>query len=72
MPTLRYLRTRSGMTAVELAAEAGVSTATINRMERGKTEVSLRIAYRVLNVLSNKLGRSIEVDEVEGLRVKDE
>lgn len=72
MPSLRYLRNKSGMTALQLAASADVSISTINRMERGKMAVSQRIAYKVLNVLSEKLGYRLEIEDVEDLQVKDE
>jgi transcriptional regulator with XRE-family HTH domain len=67
--TLRELREQAGLTAFDLAAQADVSLSTINRMERGDS-VSRLIAYKVLNTLSSRLGRRIEIEEVEGLEVK--
>ena len=69
MSTLKELREQAGLTAFDLAAQADVSLSTINRMERGDSVTRL-IAYKVLNLLSSKLGRRIEIDEVEGLEVK--
>ena len=67
--TLRDLREQAGLTAFDLAAQADVSLSTINRMARGDS-VSRLIAYKVLNILSSRLGRRIEIDDVEGLKVK--
>ena len=67
--TLRELREQAGLTAFDLAAQADVSLSTINRMERGDA-VSRLIAYKVLNTLTSRLGRRIEIEEVEGLEVK--
>jgi transcriptional regulator with XRE-family HTH domain len=69
MSTLKALREQAGLTAFDLAAQADVSLSTINRMERGDAVTRL-IAYKVLNTLSNRLGKKVEIDEVEGLRVK--
>jgi transcriptional regulator with XRE-family HTH domain len=69
MSTLRDLREQAGLTAFDLAAQADVSLSTINRMERGDAVTRL-IAYKVLNTLSNRLGRKIDIDDVEGLNIK--
>jgi transcriptional regulator with XRE-family HTH domain len=69
MSTLRDLREQAGLTAFVLAAQADVSLSTINRMERGDAVTRL-IAYKVLNTLSNRLGRKIDIGDVEGLNVK--
>lgn len=67
--TLRELREQAGLTAFDLAAQADVSLSTVNRMERGDTVTRL-IAYKVLNILSARLGRRFKIEDVEGLRVK--
>jgi transcriptional regulator with XRE-family HTH domain len=69
MSTLRDLREQAGLTAFDLAAQADVSLSTINRMERGDAVTRL-IAYKVLNTLSNRLGRKIDIGDVEGLNIK--
>jgi DNA-binding XRE family transcriptional regulator len=68
--TFRGLRCMAGFTVQALASEAGVSLSTVNRMEYGTAEVTRRIAYQVLNVISSKIGRRITIEEVEGLQVK--
>lgn len=68
--TLKELREKTGMTSFELAVVSEVSLSTLNRMENGKTSVSRRIAYKVINVLSQKLGREIHLEEIDGLRIR--
>lgn len=60
------------MTAFKLASEADVSLSTLNRMENGKSPVSRRLVFRVLNVLSDRLGYEISIEDVEGLKVKED
>lgn len=70
MSKLRELRERAGLTTHDLATEAKVSVSTINRMEHGNA-IKRLTAYKVLNVLSGRLGgKRIEVEDVEGLQVK--
>lgn len=68
--TFKQLREEAGLTVQALASEAGVSLSTVNRMEYGTAQVTRRIAYQVLNVISSKIGRRITIEEVEGLQVK--
>jgi DNA-binding XRE family transcriptional regulator len=68
--TFKQLREEAGLTVQALASEAGVSLSTVNRMEYGTTQVTRRIAYQVLNVISSKIGRRITIEEVKGLQVK--
>lgn len=71
MSTIRDLRIEAGLTTVQLSARADVSLSSINRMERGKSAVKRVIAVRVLRVLSQELGRTLTVDDVEGLSLVD-
>lgn len=67
MPTkLKDLRTKAGWTIFELATNADVSIATVNRLERNINSVSRLMAYKVLNALSEKLGRHIDIEDIEG------
>jgi DNA-binding XRE family transcriptional regulator len=68
--TFKQLREEAGLTVQALASEAGVSLSTVNRMEYGTAQITRRIAYQVLNVISSKIGRRITIEEVEGLQVK--
>jgi transcriptional regulator with XRE-family HTH domain len=64
-------RERAGLTVLKLAQEAGVSLSTVNRMEYGRTAITRRIAYQVLNVISTHIGQRIELEEIEGLNIKE-
>ena len=70
MPTFKQLREEAGLTIQALASEARVSLSTVNRMEYSTTQVTRRIAYQVLNVISSKIGRRVSIEEIEGLQVK--
>lgn len=70
VPTFKQLREEAGLTAFDLAAKADVSLSTVNRMEYGTTQVSRRMAYKVLNVISKEIGRRVSIEEVEGLKIK--
>ncbi len=48
---LRTARMRRSITASEVAARAGVSRPTLQRLERGSLQVSLAVLARVLEVL---------------------
>ena len=71
MPTMRDLRIEAGLTTVELSTKSRVSLSSINRMEREKKPVKRLIATRVLHALSQELGRTITIDDVERLRLID-
>lgn len=62
---LKDLRLRAGWTVFELAKNADVSIATINRLEKDKNSVSTLMAYKVLNTLAQKLGHRIELEDIE-------
>lgn len=68
--TVRELRDEALMTAFDLAAKAEVSLSTVNRIERGRTKVTRRVALKVLDALSKKLNRKITIENVDGLEVK--
>jgi predicted transcriptional regulator len=67
MPTLRELREQNYISRKVLAVAAGVSESTIVRMEEGKKHTTEEAAKKVLDALSNKIGRQISIDDVEGL-----
>ena len=72
MATIKRLRREAGLSAFELAHLAGVSLSTVNRLERGSPPVTRLTAGRVLHALSQRLGRPIALDDVEGLQLKDD
>lgn len=74
MSSLKELRQRKGMTAFTLAVKSNVSLSTITRMESGdeKRAVSRLIANRVLTALSAELGEKITIEDVDGLKIKED
>ncbi len=70
MPTMKQLRQQSGLSAEQLAVYADVSLSTVLRMEKG-TPVNRLNAYRVLNVISERIGTRIEEGDVDGLKISE-
>ena len=66
--TLAELIEEALMKNVEVAAEAGLSVGTVSRMVNGHPTSRLSVR-KVLSVLSRKLGRKIEISDVEGLNI---
>ena len=67
--TLEELRKSVPMTTQELAIAAGVSDQTIRNAEEGQ-RVSLQTARSIAEALSAKLGRTIRVQDIDGLQVR--
>ncbi len=72
MATIKQLRQEAGLSAFELAHMAGVSISTVTRIERGRPPITRLTAGRVLHALNQRLGRSIALGDVEGLRLKED
>jgi predicted transcriptional regulator len=68
MDTLDQMRIRAGLRVNELADLADVSESTLRKMIRGDG-VSGALIYKVLRVLSERLGREITLDDVRGLTI---
>lgn len=68
MATLEQLRKRAGLQVKELAELADISETSYRKMVRGEP-VGEALIYKVLRVLSERLGREITAKEVEGLTV---
>ena len=68
--SFKELREESGYTIFKLAQAADVSLSTVNRMEYGNGTVTRRIANQVLNVIGERIGRKVTLEEIEGLRLK--
>jgi transcriptional regulator with XRE-family HTH domain len=62
------LRKRAGLRVNELADLADISESTLRKMIRGEG-VSEVLVYKVLRVLSERLGREITAEEVSGLNI---
>lgn len=62
---LKVLRIEAQMTQRDLSAESGVDVSYISQLEtRPDMNVSLRIARRLRNALTKRLGRWIWLDEL--------
>ncbi len=68
MDTLDQLRIRAGLRVNELADLADVSESSLRKMIRGEA-VSSVLVYKVLRVLSERLGREITLNDVKGLNL---
>ena len=67
---LKDLRIKAGLNVSDLARLAKVKDYVIGYMEDGRKPVTRVIAYKVLNVLSSKLGRRFEVEDIESLKIR--
>ena len=68
METLDQLRIRAGLRVNELADLADVSESSLRKMLRGES-VGTVLVYKVLRVLSERLGRELTANDVKGLNV---
>ena len=67
--TLRELRESVPMSVQELATAAGVSDQTIRNVEEGQ-RISVQSARGIAQALSRELGRTIRVQDIDGLQVR--
>ena len=67
--TLTQLRESVPMGIPELARAAGVDDQTIRNAESGQ-RINIRTARAIAQALSDALGRTIQVQEIEGLQVR--
>jgi ribosome-binding protein aMBF1 (putative translation factor) len=68
MATLDDLITEAGLRKTELAAECGVNAATITRIAHGEATTRVTV-IKIVRVLERYLGRSINIDSIEGLNI---
>jgi hypothetical protein len=68
MEALDQLRKRAGLQVKELTQLADISETSYRKMVQGKP-VSEVLIYRVLRVLSDRLGREITTHDVSGLNI---
>ena len=68
METLDELRTRAGLRVNELADLADVSESSLRKMIRGEG-ISGVLVYKVLRVVSDRLGQEITPGDVKGLKI---
>lgn len=67
--TLTELRESVPVNIPDLARAAGLDAQTIRNAEAGQ-RVSARTAKAIADALSNMLGRTIRVQEIDGLQVR--
>ena len=67
--TLTELRESVPMNIPELARAAGVDDMTIRNAENGQ-RINARTARAIAEALSNALGRTIRVRDIDGLQVR--
>ncbi len=67
METLDELRIRAGLRVNELADLADISESSLRKMIRGEG-VSGVLVYKVLRILSERLGHDITPGDVKGLK----
>ena len=68
MATLKELRFEAGYSYSELARRADVSEPTVRRAENGDPVQAIK-ASQIVKALSEKLGRTIRVADVDGLNI---
>jgi len=68
--TLAELIEDALMTNTEVATQAGLAVGTVSRMVNGHPTSRLSVR-KVLAVLSQKLGKKIDISEVQGLNISD-
>ena len=69
MPTLRDIREENYISRRELADLAGVADSTIVRLEYGSNKTTQDVAEKVLKALSEKIGKKLTIDSIEGLNL---
>jgi transcriptional regulator with XRE-family HTH domain len=68
MATLKELRFEAGYSYSELARRADVSEPTVRRAENGDPVQAIK-ASQIVRALSEKLGRTIRVADVDGINI---
>lgn len=68
--TLAQLIEEALMTNTEVSAQAGLSVGTVSRMVNGHPTSRLSVR-KVLAVLSQKLGKTLDINEIEGLNIQN-
>lgn len=66
MSTVKELRLEAGLSIAALSRLANVDRKTVERAERGKSVQDVK-AYAIVSALSERLGRKIELTQVDGL-----
>lgn len=67
--TLRQYRASLGWSLTELAGRAGVTYQTVSRIEKGEPAFLFTVAA-IAKALSEGLGKTITVDDIEGVNIR--
>lgn len=67
--TLEEMRLECGLSKLELAREAKVDFNTLQRAITGET-ITLNSASRIARAISQRLGRTVRYQDIDGLNVK--
>jgi hypothetical protein len=67
--TLEEMRLECGLSKLELAREARVDFNTLQRALTGEI-ITLNSAAKIARAISQKLGRTVRYQDIEGLNVK--
>jgi len=65
---IETLRLQCGWSKNEMARQAGIDTNTLIKVFRGQS-VSMATADKIATAISKKLGRTIHITDIEGLKV---
>jgi len=68
---MRDLRIEARLTTFQLASKSGVSISSINRIESGRHAMKRLIVAKVLYALSQELGRTVTLEDIQGLQIVD-
>jgi transcriptional regulator with XRE-family HTH domain len=68
MATLEELRYEGGFSLSQIARKANVATSTVSNAEQGKPVQKLK-AVQIAKAISELLGRTIRIEDIEGLNV---
>lgn len=64
-PTIEELRQQTGMKKIHFLRSAGISTNTLQRIERKDPSVSAEMYWRCLRVINAQLGTSYDITDIE-------
>ena len=68
MATLKQLRLQAHLSIAELSRLANVDRKTVERAENGNPVQDAK-AYAIVDVLARQLGRELEIEDVDGLKI---
>jgi DNA-binding XRE family transcriptional regulator len=67
--TLEDFRLECQWSKNEMARQAGLDFGTTNKAIKGEEPISLNTANKLAHAISRKLGRTIRIQDIEGLNI---